>query len=224
MSGTSTIVNPATADAIAEVPRATEDEVDAAVERARAAQDGWARTSPAERSKVLLRFAALVEEAAEDLAMLEVTNAGHTLANARSEALGVRDVLRYFAGAPERHFGRQIPVQGGVDITFREPIGVVGVIVPWNFPMMIASWGFAPAMAAGNAVVIKPAELTPLSALRLGEIALAAGVPKGVIQVLTGRGPARGAAGSLSIRRSRRSSSRGRRRSVRRSWRSARSS
>ena len=124
----------------------------------------------------------------EHLAELDVVNAGHTIGNARWEAGNVRDVLTYYAAAPERLFGRQIPVPGGVDVTFREPLGVVGVIVPWNFPMPIAAWGFAPALAAGNPVVLKPAELTPLSALRLAELALDAGIPEGVFQVLPGKG------------------------------------
>ena len=124
----------------------------------------------------------------EELAGLEVANAGHVIGNARWEAGNVRDVLEYYAAAPERHSGRQIPVPGGVDLTFHEPLGVVGIIVPWNFPMAIAGWGFAPALAAGNTVVLKPAELTPLSALRIGELALEAGLPEGVLQILPGRG------------------------------------
>jgi acyl-CoA reductase-like NAD-dependent aldehyde dehydrogenase len=124
----------------------------------------------------------------EELAQLEVANSGHTIGNARWEAGNVRDVLTYYSAAPERMFGRQIPVAGGIDVTFREPLGVVGVIVPWNFPMPIAGWGFAPALAAGNTVVLKPAELTPLTAIRLGELALAAGIPEGVFTVLPGRG------------------------------------
>ena len=124
----------------------------------------------------------------ENLARLEVANSGHTIGNARWEAGNVRDVLNYYAAAPERLFGRQIPVAGGVDVTFKEPLGVVGVIVPWNFPMPIAGWGFAPALAAGNTVVLKPAELTPLTAIRLGELALQAGLPEHVFQVLPGKG------------------------------------
>jgi acyl-CoA reductase-like NAD-dependent aldehyde dehydrogenase len=124
----------------------------------------------------------------EELAALEVSNSGHTIGNARWEAGNVRDVLHYYAAAPERLTGRQIPVPGGVDVTFREPLGVVGVIVPWNFPMPIAGWGFAPALAAGNAVVLKPAELTPLTAMRLASLALEAGIPEGVFTVLPGPG------------------------------------
>jgi acyl-CoA reductase-like NAD-dependent aldehyde dehydrogenase len=137
---------------------------------------------------MLRAFAATVDDHIEELARLEVANAGHTISNARWEAGNVRDVLNYYSAAPERLSGRQIPVPGGVDITFKEPLGVVGVIVPWNFPMPIAGWGFAPALAAGNAVVLKPAEVTPLTALRLGELALAAGLPEGVFTVIPGKG------------------------------------
>jgi len=137
---------------------------------------------------LLRRFADLVEVHREELARLEVRNAGHTIGNARWEAGNLVDVLRYYSAAPERLFGRQIPVAGGVDITFREPLGVVGLIVPWNFPMPILGWGMAPALAAGNTVVAKPAELTPLTAMRIGELALEAGVPEGVLTVLPGRG------------------------------------
>jgi acyl-CoA reductase-like NAD-dependent aldehyde dehydrogenase len=136
----------------------------------------------------LRRFAEVVDGANEELARLEVANSGHTISNARWEAGNVRDVLAYYSGAPERLCGRQIPVPGGVDVTFREPIGVVGIIVPWNFPMPIASWGFGPALAAGNTVVLKPADLTPLTAIRLGELALEAGIPEHVFTVLPGRG------------------------------------
>jgi phenylacetaldehyde dehydrogenase len=144
--------------------------------------------APADRGRLLRRFAEAVDADIEHLAALEVANSGHTIGNARWEAGNVRDVLTYYAAAPERLFGRQIPVPGGLDVTFREPIGVVGVIVPWNFPMPIASWGMAPALAAGNTVVLKPASLTPLTALRLGELALAAGLPDGVLQVVPGQG------------------------------------
>jgi phenylacetaldehyde dehydrogenase len=144
--------------------------------------------APADRALLLRRFAEAVDGDRDHLAGLEVTNSGHTIGNAQWEAGNVRDVLTYYAAAPERLFGRQIPVAGGIDVTFREPIGVVGVIVPWNFPLPIASWGFAPALAAGNAVVVKPATLTPLSALRLAELAREAGIPDGVFQVLPGQG------------------------------------
>src|SRR5690348_1214916 len=137
---------------------------------------------------MLRRFAAVVDAHREELALLEVRNAGHTIGNARWEAGNVRDVLDYYAGAPERLSGRQIPVPGGLDVTFHEPLGVVGVIVPWNFPMPIAGWGFAPALAAGNTVVLKPAEATPLTALRLAELALEAGLPEGVLTAVPGPG------------------------------------
>ena len=182
------VVNPATEEVIATVPLASPAQTDAAIARAHAAYADWRRTAPADRARLLRAFAAAVDADREHLARLEVANAGHTLGNARWEAGHVRDVLDYYAAAPERDFGRQIPVQGGLDVTFKEPLGVVGVIVPWNFPMPIAAWGFAPALAAGNTVVLKPAELTPLTALRLGELALEAGLPPGVLEVVPGRG------------------------------------
>ena len=148
----------------------------------------WRAVAPGDRARLLRRFAAAVDAHGEELAALEVANAGHVIGNARWEAGNVRDVLEFYAGAPERQSGRQIPVPGGLDVTFYEPLGVVGIIVPWNFPMAIAGWGFAPALAAGNTVVLKPAELTPLSALRIGELALEAGLPEGVLQILPGKG------------------------------------
>ncbi len=186
------MVNPATAQLVATVPRASGDEVDAAVGRAAAALPAWRSIAPADRGRLLRRFAALVDQHREELAQLEVLSAGHVIANARWEAANVRDVLEYYAAAPERHAGLQIPVSGGVDVTFHEPLGVVGIIVPWNFPMVIAGWGLAPALAAGNTVLVKPAELTPLSALRLGALAEEAGIPPGVLQVVTGAGSAVG--------------------------------
>ncbi|MFT4219476.1 MAG: aldehyde dehydrogenase family protein [Microbacterium sp.] len=188
MSGSFTIVNPATAAPIREIPRAREADVDEAVARAVSAQRGWARLAPAARAEALRSFARVVESAAEELAALEVANSGHPIGSARGEAAHVAHVLNYYAGAPERLIGQQIPVAGGLDVTYHEPYGVVGVIVPWNFPMTIASWAFAPALAAGNAVVLKPAELTPLTALRLGELAVEAGLPEGLLQVITGSG------------------------------------
>jgi acyl-CoA reductase-like NAD-dependent aldehyde dehydrogenase len=187
------IINPATEDVLADVEAAGAAEVDRAVERARSALPGWRAVGPGDRAKLLRRFATVVDEHAEELALLEVANAGHTISNARWEAGNVRDVLHFYAGAPEREHGRQIPVAGGVDVTFAEPLGVVGVIVPWNFPMVVMTWGVAPALAAGNTVVVKPAEWTPLTALRLGELALAAGLPEGVLQVLPGLGEVAGA-------------------------------
>jgi acyl-CoA reductase-like NAD-dependent aldehyde dehydrogenase len=182
------VVNPATEEVVAQVPRTPVDEVDLVIERAAAAFPAWRAVSPGDRALLLRRLADLVDDHLEELAWLEVRNSGHTIGNARWEAGNVRDVLHFYAGAPERLHGQQIPVPGGVDITFKEPLGVVGVIVPWNFPMPIAGWGFAPALAAGNTVVLKPAELTPLTAVRLGELALDAGIPPGVFTVVTGQG------------------------------------
>jgi acyl-CoA reductase-like NAD-dependent aldehyde dehydrogenase len=182
------ILNPATEQPLATVPFADVRDADEAIDRAGSALGAWRRVAPADRARLLRRFADEVDGHLEELAALEVANAGHTIANARWEAGNVRDVLEFYAGAPERHSGRQIPVAGGVDLTFYEPIGVVGVIVPWNYPMPIATWGFAPALAAGNTVIVKPAEATPLSAVRLAELALRAGIPEGVLQVLPGAG------------------------------------
>ncbi|MQA80024.1 MAG: aldehyde dehydrogenase family protein [Streptosporangiales bacterium] len=182
------VVNPATEQVVRAVPATTVEETDAAIARARAAQESWRAVAPADRGRLLRRFADAVDADVEHLAGLEVVNSGHTIGNARWEAGNVRDVLHYYAAAPERLLGQQIPVAGGIDVTFKEPLGVVGVIVPWNFPMPIAGWGFAPALAAGNTVVLKPAELTPLTALRLAELALAAGLPEHVFTVLPGKG------------------------------------
>jgi len=182
------IINPATELAVADVLQTSLEEVDVAVADARAAFASWRRVAPGDRARALRRFAETVDAHREELAQLEVRNSGHTIGNARWEAGNVRDVLHYYSAAPERLFGRQIPVPGGVDITFKEPLGVVGVVVPWNFPMPIAGWGFAPALAAGNTVVLKPAELTPLTAVRLAELALEAGLPEHVFTVLPGEG------------------------------------
>ena len=182
------VINPVTAQQIAEVPSASVEEADQAIARAQEAFPAWRDLAPGERARLLRAFAAVVDEHLEELAQLEVANAGHTIGNARWEAGNVRDCLNYYSAAPERMFGKQIPVAGGVDITFHEPLGVVGIIVPWNFPMPIAGWGFAPALAAGNTVVLKPAELTPLTAIRLGELALKAGLPEGVLTVIPGKG------------------------------------
>lgn len=186
---TTQLVNPATAESIASIPRTSAEETDAAVARAHAAFPAWKAVAPGDRARLLRRFADLVDRDVDRLAELEVRNSGHPIGNARWEAGNVRDVLHYYAAAPERWSGRQIPVAGGIDVTFHEPLGVVGIIAPWNFPMPIAAWGFAPALAAGNTVLLKPAELTPLTALRLGELALEAGLPPDVFQVLPGRGP-----------------------------------
>ncbi|MDG6104494.1 aldehyde dehydrogenase [Dactylosporangium aurantiacum] len=182
------VISPVTEQVVATVPSSSVEETDAAIARAHEAFRTWRAVAPGDRARLLRRFAALVDEHNEELAQLEVRNSGHTIGNARWEAGNVRDVLNYYAGAPERLSGRQIPVAGGMDVTFYEPLGVVGVIVPWNFPMPIAGWGFAPALAAGNTVVLKPAELTPLTAIRLGELALDAGLPEGVFTVLPGKG------------------------------------
>ncbi|WP_455358044.1 aldehyde dehydrogenase family protein [Streptomyces sp. SYSU K21746] len=182
------VLNPATEEVIATVPATTTAEADAAVVRAAAAQRAWAAAAPADRARLLRRFAAVVDAHTEELARLEVREAGHTIGNARWEAGNVRDLLDFAAGGVERLSGRQIPVAGGLDITILEPLGVIGVIAPWNFPMPIAAWGTAPALAAGNAVVLKPAETTPLTALRLAELALEAGLPEHLFQVLPGRG------------------------------------
>ncbi|TLS45554.1 aldehyde dehydrogenase [Streptomyces montanus] len=186
------VLNPATEEVVATVPAATPQDVHAAVVRAAKAQEGWAALAPGERARLLRRFAAVVDEHVEELARLEVREAGHTIGNARWEAGNVRDLLDYAAGGVERLNGRQIPVPGGLDVTILEPLGVVGVIAPWNFPMPIAAWGTAPALAAGNAVILKPAETTPLTALRLAELALEAGLPEGLFQVLPGEGPVAG--------------------------------
>ncbi|HEX6856477.1 MAG TPA: aldehyde dehydrogenase family protein [Streptosporangiaceae bacterium] len=185
---TYTVINPATEQPVRTVPSTSAQETDEAIERAAAAQVSWRATAPGERAALLRAFAAEVGAATEELAALEVAGSGHPVGAARWEAGQVRDVLAYYAGAPERAFGRQIPVAGGLDVTFAEPLGVVGLIVPWNFPMPILSWGLAPALAAGNTVVAKPAEMTPLTAIRIGELALAAGLPEGVFQVLPGKG------------------------------------
>jgi acyl-CoA reductase-like NAD-dependent aldehyde dehydrogenase len=182
------VVNPATEQVVRSVELADLAATDEAIARAARAYEGWRTVAPADRARMLRAFATTVDEHLEELARLEVVNAGHTIGNARWEAGNVRDVLNYYSAAPERLFGRQIPVPGGVDITFKEPLGVVGVIVPWNFPMPIAGWGFAPALAAGNTVVLKPAEVTPLTAMRLGELAVEAGLPPDVFVVVPGKG------------------------------------
>jgi acyl-CoA reductase-like NAD-dependent aldehyde dehydrogenase len=182
------VLDPATERHVATIALTTVDETDEAIRRSQRAFEQWRRVAPADRGRLLRRFAATVDSAVEELAATEVSNSGHTVSNARWEAGNVRDVLDYYAAAPERLFGRQIPVAAGVDITFKEPLGVVGIIVPWNFPMPIAGWGLAPALAAGNTVVLKPAEITPMTAIRLGELALEAGLPADVLTVLPGKG------------------------------------
>ena len=182
------VINPATEKVLRTVERMDTAGVDDAVARALAAQRHWAALPPAERAAALRAFAAAVDQHVDELAALEVANSGHPISSAEWEAGNVRDVLQYYAASPERMSGKQIPVAGGLDVTFNEPLGVVGVITPWNFPMTIASWGFAPALAAGNAVLVKPAEWTPLTTIRLGELAVEAGLPTDLLQVLPGKG------------------------------------
>ncbi len=182
------VIEPATEQVMAEVPRAGAEEVDAAVARAKAAFPAWRAVAPADRAKLLRDLADAIEGRLEDLALLEARNAGKPIGDARGEIGMVVETFRYYAGAPERLLGQTIPVAGGIDMTFREPLGVVGLIVPWNFPLTIASWKVAPALAAGNCVVLKPAELTPLTALELEVLALDAGIPEGVLNVVAGPG------------------------------------
>ncbi len=183
-----TVINPATEQPVTEIEQASAEQADAAIERAALAQAGWRGTAPGDRARLLRRFAATVDAHLDELAALEVAGSGHPVGAARWEAGQLRDVLEYYAAAPERLLGKQIPVAGGLNVTFAEPVGVVGLIVPWNFPMPILSWGLAPALAAGNTVLAKPAEMTPLTAIRVGELAEQAGLPPGVFQVLPGKG------------------------------------
>ena len=182
------VVNPATEEAIAEVPEGTAEDADRAVEAAQRAFPAWRAVSPGDRVRLLRRVAAAVEEHGEELSRLETHNVGKPIGDSRGEVQMVADVFHFYAGAVDKHYGETIPVTGGVDLTFREPLGVVGLIVPWNFPIAISSWKLGPALACGNTVVLKPAEVTPLTAVRLGEIALEAGLPEGVLNVVTGRG------------------------------------
>ena len=183
-----TVLNPATEEPVTTVTQASAEQADEAIAAAAAAQVAWRGVAPGDRARLLRSFAAVVDAHVDELADLEVAGSGHPIGQARWEAGHVRDVLLYYSAAPERLTGQQIPVPGGLNVTFREPVGVVGLIVPWNFPMPILSWGMAPALAAGCAVVAKPAEATPLTAMRIGELALEAGLPEGVFQVLPGKG------------------------------------
>ncbi|TMK24497.1 MAG: aldehyde dehydrogenase [Actinobacteria bacterium] len=183
-----TVLEPATEEVLAEVPRAGVAEVDAAVANARAALPAWRAVAPADRARLLGALAEVLASAREELALLEARNAGKTIADARGEMDMVADTFRYYSGAPERLLGDTIPAAGGQAFTVREPLGVVGLITPWNFPLTIASWKLAPALAAGNTVVLKPAELTPLTALRFAELAAEAGIPAGVVNVVVGPG------------------------------------
>ena len=182
------VLNPATEEMIAELESAGVEETDAAVARARAAFPAWRAVAPADRARLLRRLATLVEEHHEELSRIESRNAGKPITGARGEIGMVAQVFHFYAGAVDKHHGETIPVAGGVDMTFREPLGVVGLITPWNFPLNIASWKLGPALACGNTVVLKPAELTPLSSLRLAELALDAGIPEGVVNVVSGKG------------------------------------
>ena len=182
------VFEPATEQVLAELPRAGAEEADEAVARAKAAFPAWRDVAPGDRAKLLRRLARAVEGKVEELAQLESRNVGKPISDARGEVGSVVDVFDYYAGAPERLLGSQIPVSGGVDVTFREPLGVVGLITPWNFPLPIASWKVGPALAAGNTIVLKPAELTPLTVLELGKLAIEAGIPEGVLNVLNGPG------------------------------------
>jgi betaine-aldehyde dehydrogenase len=188
-----TVLNPATEQPIAELEQAGVEETDVAVARAKASYPAWRAVAPNDRAALLRNLATLVEEHQEELAQIESRNVGKPIAGARGEIGMVANVFHFYAGAVDKHYGETIPVAGGVDLTFREPLGVVGLIVPWNFPLNIASWKLGPALACGNTVVLKPAELTPLSALRLAELALEAGIPEGVINVLVGKGSIVGA-------------------------------
>ena len=185
---TLTVLDPATEEPIAELEQAGVAEADEAVARARAALPAWQAIAPADRARLLRRLATLVEENGEELARIESRNVGKPIAGARGEVGMVAQVFHFYAGAVDKHYGSTIPVAGGVAATFREPLGVVGLIVPWNFPLNIASWKLGPALACANTVVLKPAELTPLSAVRLEELVLEAGIPEGVVNVLVGKG------------------------------------
>ena len=185
---TLTVIDPATEEPLAELEQAGVEEADGAVARAKAAYPAWRAVAPADRARLLRRLATLVEENAEELARIESRNVGKPIAGARGEVGMVAQVFHFYAGAVDKHFGETIPAAGGEAMTFREPLGVVGLIVPWNFPLNISSWKLGPALACGNTVVLKPAELTPLSALRLAELVLEAGIPEGVVNVLVGKG------------------------------------
>ncbi|WP_084262469.1 aldehyde dehydrogenase family protein [Actinomadura formosensis] len=188
-----TVVEPATGQPMAEIERSSLSDVDEAVARAGRAQRDWCAAPPAERARVLLAIAAGVEAESETLARLEARNVGMPIGDARGAVAGVAATFRYYAAAPERLLGSTIPVAGGIDMTFHEPIGVVGLITPWNFPLSIASWKIAPALAGGNGVVLKPAELTPLTALELRRLCVAAGLPDGLFGVVVGSGSELGA-------------------------------
>jgi betaine-aldehyde dehydrogenase len=190
---TVTVVDPATEKPIAELPLGGVEAVDGAVARATRAFPAWRAVSPGDRARLMRRFATAVEDSAEELAQLETANVGKPISDSRDEVAMVAEVLHFYAGAVDKHRGATVPVAAGVDLTFNEPLGVVAAIVPWNFPIAITSWKVGPALATGNTVVVKPAELTPLTALRLEALALEAGIPPGVLQVVVGTGPVAGA-------------------------------
>jgi len=191
-SDTLQVLEPATEAVLEELPRAGAEEMDAAIARAKAAFPAWRAVAPADRARLLHRLAGRLEEAHEELSVLEARNAGKPIGDARGEMGMVVDTFRYYAGAPERILGDTIPVAGGQAFTVREALGVVGLITPWNFPLTIAAWKMAPALAAGNTLVLKPAELTPLTALRFERLALEAGLPEGVVNVVAGPGSTAG--------------------------------
>jgi acyl-CoA reductase-like NAD-dependent aldehyde dehydrogenase len=182
------IINPATEEVVESLDPATEEDADRAIARAKEAFPAWRDIEPADRSRLLRRLADALDAERETLAQLESRNTGKPIGDSRGEMGMVAETFHYYAGMPERLLGDSIPVSSGVDVTFREPLGVVGLIVPWNFPLTIASWKMAPALAAGNTLVLKPAELTPLTALRFERIAREAGIPEGVVNVLVGPG------------------------------------
>jgi acyl-CoA reductase-like NAD-dependent aldehyde dehydrogenase len=182
------VIEPATEQVLAELPHAGVSEADAAIARAKAAFPAWRGVTPGDRATLLRRIGDAVESRLEELAQLETRNVGKPISDSRGEIGMVAATFHYMAGAPERLMGDTIPVAGGVDFTFREPLGVVGLITPWNFPLPIASWKIAPALAAGNTIVLKPAELTPLTAIELEKIAVEAGLPEGVLNVVVGPG------------------------------------
>jgi acyl-CoA reductase-like NAD-dependent aldehyde dehydrogenase len=188
VTDTLTLRNPATEEVIHEMPHATVADMDAAIAKADKALPAWKALTPNERTKLMRRFADTVAAHVDELAELETRNMGMPIGSARWCANAVSDVLHYFAGAVEKHTGSSIPVAGGIDVTFHEPLGVVGLITPWNFPMLMASWKIGPALAAGNTAVLKPAEITPLTSMRIGELALEAGIPEGVLNVVVGPG------------------------------------
>ena len=183
-----TLYNPTTAEPIHEQPEATVEDLDAAVAKAKAAGPVWRAISPADRSRLMRRFADLIAANAQQLGEMETRNMGMTIGNSVWCANAAADTIHYFAGAIEKFGGSTLPVANGVNMTFPEPLGVVGLIAPWNFPMMMAAWKVGPALAAGNTAVLKPAEITPLTSVRIGELALEAGIPEGVLNVVVGRG------------------------------------